>query len=109
MNAVELIERKRDGQRLTEDEIRWLIQAYTDGTVTDYQMSAMAMAIYFNGLDAEELWAWTGAMLESGEVLDLSDIASTSRKSTSTRLAASATRSRYPSRPSSPPVGWPCR
>ena len=74
MNAVELIERKRDGQRLTEDEIRWLIQAYTDGTVTDYQMSAMAMAIYFNGLDAEELWAWTGAMLESGEVLDLSDI-----------------------------------
>src|SRR5690606_23193420 len=74
MNAVELIERKRDGQRLTDDEIRWLIEAYTDGTVADYQMSAMAMAIFFNGLDNEELAAWTGAMLNSGEVLDLSDI-----------------------------------
>ncbi|HEX7100620.1 MAG TPA: thymidine phosphorylase [Acidimicrobiia bacterium] len=74
MNAVELIERKRDGQRLTDEEIRWLIQAYTDGTVTDYQMSAMAMAIFFNGLDPEELSAWTGAMLNSGEVLDLSDV-----------------------------------
>ena len=44
MNAVELIERKRDGGRLTDEEISWLIAAYTDGTVTDYQMSAMAMA-----------------------------------------------------------------
>ncbi|MFP3914241.1 MAG: thymidine phosphorylase [Actinomycetota bacterium] len=73
-NAVELIERKRDGGRLTPDEISWVIGAYTDGTVTDYQMSAMAMAVFIRGLDHDELTAWTGAMLHSGEVLDLSAI-----------------------------------
>jgi pyrimidine-nucleoside phosphorylase len=73
MNAVELIERKRDGGRLTDEEIAWLIGAYTDGTVTDYQMSAMTMAVFLQGLDAAELAAWTGAMLHSGDVLDLSD------------------------------------
>lgn len=73
MNAVELIERKRDGERLTDEEIVWLIAAYTDGTVTDYQMSAMAMAVFLNGLDAGELAAWTTAMLNSGDTLDLSD------------------------------------
>lgn len=73
-NAVELIERKRDGGQLTSEEIAWLIAAYTDGTVTDYQMSAMAMAVFIRGLDSEELSAWTGAMLHSGEVLDLSAI-----------------------------------
>jgi pyrimidine-nucleoside phosphorylase len=73
-NAVDLIERKRDGGRLTDDEIAWLIAAYTDGTVTDYQMAAMAMAVFIRGLDTEELAAWTGAMLHSGEVLDLSDV-----------------------------------
>lgn len=74
MNAVELIERKRDGGSLTPDEIRWLIASYTDGSVTDYQMSAMAMAIFFNGLNADELAIWTEAMLHSGDVLDLSAI-----------------------------------
>lgn len=73
MNAVELIERKRDAGRLTDKEIKWLISAYTDGTVTDYQMSAMAMAVFLNGLDADELAAWTAAMLHSGDTLDLSD------------------------------------
>lgn len=73
-NAVELIERKRDSGRLSSEEIQWLISAYTDGTVTDYQMSAMAMAVFLNGLTPDELAAWTGAMLNSGEVLDLSDI-----------------------------------
>ncbi|HEX2152627.1 MAG TPA: thymidine phosphorylase [Acidimicrobiia bacterium] len=73
-NAVELIERKRDGGRLTDEEIDWLIDAYTDGSVTDYQMSAMAMAVFIRGLDPEELAAWTGAMLNSGEVLDLSKV-----------------------------------
>ncbi|REK25434.1 MAG: thymidine phosphorylase, partial [Actinobacteria bacterium] len=52
--AVELIETKRDGGKLPDDGIEWLIRAYTDGSVTDYQMSAMAMAIYFNGLDVDE-------------------------------------------------------
>lgn len=72
--AVELIEKKRDGQTLSPDSIEWLIAAYTDGSVTDYQMSAMAMAIYFNGLDHDELASWTRAMLFSGDVLDFSEI-----------------------------------
>ncbi len=74
MTAVELIQRKRDGGRLTAAEIQWLLRAYVDGTVPDYQMAAMAMAIFLQGLDAEELAAWTGAMLHSGETLDLSDV-----------------------------------
>jgi pyrimidine-nucleoside phosphorylase len=75
MNAVDLIQRKRDRLLLTEDEIEWLIRSYTDGTLTDYQMSALAMAVFLNGLAPTELTAWTGAMLHSGEVLDFSDIA----------------------------------
>ncbi|MEX1124196.1 MAG: thymidine phosphorylase [Acidimicrobiia bacterium] len=73
--AVELIEIKRDRGTLSPEAIDWLIQAYTEGSVTDYQMSAMAMAIFLNGLDPDELAAWTSAMLHSGEVLDFSDIA----------------------------------
>lgn len=74
--AVELIETKRDGRALDADAIEWLIAAYTDGGVPDYQMAAMAMAILLNGMSADELTAWTSAMLHSGEVLDLSNIAS---------------------------------
>lgn len=73
--AVELIEIKRDRGALSPEAIDWLIQAYTEGSVTDYQMSAMAMAIFLNGLHGDELAAWTSAMLHSGEVLDFSDIA----------------------------------
>ncbi len=73
--AVELIETKRDGGTLSPDAIEWLISAYTDGSVPDYQMSALAMAILFNGMSHEELATWTRAMLESGEVMDFSDIA----------------------------------
>ena len=73
--AVELIELKRDGKRLPPEGIEWLIAAYTDGSVPDYQMSAMAMAIVLNGLDSEELSTWTSAMLNSGDVLDFSDLA----------------------------------
>jgi pyrimidine-nucleoside phosphorylase len=72
--AVELIEAKRDDETLTADAIKWLIAAYTDGSVTDYQMSAMTMAIYFNGLNHDELAAWTEAMLHSGDVLDFGDM-----------------------------------
>jgi pyrimidine-nucleoside phosphorylase len=74
VNAVELIERKRDGGRLAPGEVAWLIDAYSTGTVPDYQMAAMAMAVFLRGLDHEELAAWTVAMLESGDVLDLSDL-----------------------------------
>jgi pyrimidine-nucleoside phosphorylase len=72
--AVELIETKRDGGILSAQAIEWLIRSYTDGTVPDYQMSAMAMAIFFRGLSADELAAWTSAMLHSGDLLDLGDI-----------------------------------
>ncbi|HLF42874.1 MAG TPA: thymidine phosphorylase [Acidimicrobiia bacterium] len=72
--AVELIETKRDRGILSSEAIDWLIQGYTEGSVTDYQMAAMAMAIFFNGLNGEELAAWTSAMLHSGKVLDCSDI-----------------------------------
>ena len=73
--AIDLIETKRDGGALSADAIEWLISAYTDGSVLDYQMSAMAMAILLNGMSSEELAAWTEAMLNSGEVMDFSDIA----------------------------------
>jgi pyrimidine-nucleoside phosphorylase len=72
--AVELIEMKRDGEKLPSDAIEWLIASYTDGVLPDYQMAAMAMAIVFRGLDGDELATWTAAMLNSGEVLDFSDI-----------------------------------
>jgi pyrimidine-nucleoside phosphorylase len=72
--AVELIELKRDGKPLPPEGIQWLIAGYTSGSVPDYQMSAMAMAITLNGLNAEELAAWTSAMIDSGDTLDFSNI-----------------------------------
>ena len=69
--AVDLIRAKRDGLALTGDEIRWLFGAYLSGEVAEEQMSALLMAIYFGGLDAGELRAWTSAMVDSGERLDL--------------------------------------
>ncbi len=70
-DTVELIRAKRDGRVLTDDEIRWLIASYTDGTIADEQMSALLMAVYFRGLRPGELRAWTAAMVSSGERLDL--------------------------------------
>ncbi|MGK2349902.1 thymidine phosphorylase [Cutibacterium sp. V947] len=66
-SVVDLIRAKREGQTLDPDQIRWLIRAYTDGVVADEQMSAMAMAVVFQGLDDEELSTWTTAMIDSGE------------------------------------------
>jgi pyrimidine-nucleoside phosphorylase len=65
-----LIERKRDGGRLEPGEWRELIAAYTEGRVPDYQMAALLMAVYLNGMSAEETAALTGAMLESGVKLN---------------------------------------
>jgi thymidine phosphorylase len=73
-STVELIRAKRDGRALTDDEIRWLIAAYTGGAVADEQMSALLMAVYFQGLSPGELRAWTAAMVSSGERLDLSAV-----------------------------------
>jgi thymidine phosphorylase len=72
--AVDLIHAKRDGRTLSDGEISWLIDAYTNGQVADEQMSAMAMAIYFRGLTPRELRAWTDAMIASGQRLDLSAV-----------------------------------
>ena len=72
--AVELIEAKRDGRELSPEAIEWLIGRYTAGDVPDYQMAALAMAIFLKGMSSAELAAWTTAMLHSGEVFDLTDI-----------------------------------
>jgi thymidine phosphorylase len=73
-DAIDLIRAKRDGDRLPAADIRWLIAAYTAGAIADEQMAALLMAIYFRGLDADELMAWTEAMISSGERLDLSGL-----------------------------------
>ena len=73
-DVVELIRTKRDGRALPPNAIRSLIDAYTDDQVADEQMSALLMAIFFRGLDDDELAAWTGAMIDSGERLDLSGV-----------------------------------
>ncbi len=70
----QLIERKRDGGILRREEIRWLIAEYAEGNLPDYQMAAMLMAVFKEGLDDKELAVWTDAMLHSGDVLDLSHI-----------------------------------
>jgi thymidine phosphorylase len=70
-NAVEIIRHKRDRRTLTADQIDWVVDAYTRGAVADEQMSALAMAIFLNGMDATETARWTRAMVESGERLSL--------------------------------------
>jgi pyrimidine-nucleoside phosphorylase len=74
VTPYELIKSKRDGQALPPEDIRAFLGGYTRGDVPDYQMAALLMAVFFRGLDDRELGAWTRAMLESGEVLDLSDV-----------------------------------
>ncbi len=74
MTAYEIIARKRDGKHLSEKEIEFFISQYMEGTIRDYQMAAFLMAVYFQGMNEEEIFALTRAYLESGEVVDLSDI-----------------------------------
>lgn len=74
MDVIEVIRTKRDGGRLSGDEIRWVVDAYTRGVVADEQMSALAMAILLRGMDAAETAAWTRAMTDSGQRLDLSGV-----------------------------------
>ncbi|MDI3283364.1 thymidine phosphorylase [Polyangium sp. 15x6] len=71
---VELIAKKRDGGRLSDDQIARLIRALGTGELADYQMSALCMAIFFRGMDDAETVALTRAMLHSGDVLDLSSV-----------------------------------
>ncbi|WP_423190019.1 pyrimidine-nucleoside phosphorylase [Alkalibacterium sp. f15] len=74
MRMIDLIDKKQHDQALTENEIKWMITNYTSEAIPDYQMSAMAMAIYFNGMNNEERSALTMAIVESGEQIDLSSI-----------------------------------
>ncbi len=74
MRAYDIIRKKREGERLSEQEIAWLISAYTKGDVPDYQMAAFCMAVYFRGMDAEETAALTFAVRDSGETLSLSSV-----------------------------------
>ena len=70
-DAVDVIRTKRDGGELTDGQIDWVVQAYTDGVVADEQMAALAMAILLRGMVRREVARWTGAMIRSGERLDL--------------------------------------
>ena len=71
ISAVELIQRKRDGEELAPGEISELILGYSRGEVPDYQMAAFCMAVFFRGLSARETFALTDAMIKSGETIDL--------------------------------------
>jgi thymidine phosphorylase len=73
-DAVSVIRTKRDRGRIPDDQIDWVIDAYTRGAVADEQMAALAMAILLNGMHADELSRWTNAMIASGERLDLSAV-----------------------------------
>ncbi|HEX5086502.1 MAG TPA: thymidine phosphorylase [Nocardioides sp.] len=73
-SAVEVIVRKRDGEKLSDAQIDWVVDAYTRGVVADEQMSALAMAILLNGMDRSEIARWTAAMIASGERMDFSGL-----------------------------------
>lgn len=74
MRMVDLIEKKREGDTLSKEEIGFIIEGYVHGTIPDYQMSAWAMAIYFSGMSLEETADLTLAMARSGDQLDLSTL-----------------------------------
>lgn len=74
MRMVDLIIKKQEGKELTKEEIRFLIEGYTDGSVPDYQMSAFAMAVYFQDMTDRERVEFTMAIAESGDQIDLSEI-----------------------------------
>ena len=74
MRAVDLIQKKRNGQELSSSEIQWLIEGYVAGTVPDYQMAAFAMAVYFQGMTTREISDLTMNMVKTGQEFDLSAI-----------------------------------
>ncbi|GEA89554.1 thymidine phosphorylase [Cellulomonas cellasea] len=73
-DAVDVIRTKRDGGRLSDGQIDWVLDAYTRGVVAEEQMSALAMAILLNGMDRAEIARWTAAMIASGERMDFSGL-----------------------------------
>ena len=74
LNIQEIIAKKRDKKKLTEEEIKFFVEEYTKGNIADYQASALVMAIYINGMDEEETTNLALNMAESGDILDLSDL-----------------------------------
>ncbi|KRV46916.1 pyrimidine-nucleoside phosphorylase [Wenjunlia vitaminophila] len=74
MDAISVIRTKRDRGRLSDQQIDWVIDAYTRGEVADEQMSALAMAILLNGMTRQEIARWTAAMIASGERMDFSGL-----------------------------------
>lgn len=74
MNIQTIIAKKRDKMVLTKQEIEFFVNEYVKGTVTDYQASALIMAIYINGMDENETTFLTMAMAHSGDILDLSEL-----------------------------------
>lgn len=71
---VDIIERKRDGKKLSAEEIRFFVSGYVKGEIPDYQASAFTMAVFFRSMDAEETAILTDAMMHSGDTIDLSGI-----------------------------------
>ena len=74
MRMVDIIEKKRNGKELTDEEIRFFIKGYVDGSIPDYQASAFTMAVYFKGMCNREICTLVDAMMHSGDVIDLSAI-----------------------------------
>jgi thymidine phosphorylase len=74
MDVISVIRTKRDHGRLSDEQIDWVVDAYTRGAVADEQMSALAMAILLNGMDRAEIARWTAAMIASGERMDFSSL-----------------------------------
>lgn len=78
MRLYDIIEKKRDGHELTDEEIRYFIKGYVDGSIPEYQISALIMAIFFQGMNDREITTFTDAMMHSGDVVDLSEFGSIS-------------------------------
>ena len=74
MNILDIIAKKRDKKELTKEEIEYFVKGYTEGSITDYQASALVMAIYINGMNEREITDLTLSMAYSGDVLDLSSL-----------------------------------
>lgn len=74
MNVAEIIRKKRNGEHLSSEEMKFLIEGYVQGSIPDYQISSFLMATYFQGMSNEEMFEFTRLMLHSGEVIDLSSI-----------------------------------
>lgn len=74
MNIIEIIIKKKNNKKLTQEEINYVVKNYVNGVIADYQMSALLMAMTLNGLDEDEIYYLTKAMIESGDIIDLSQV-----------------------------------